>query len=82
MPATSPCSQRPLNPLTLVSAVQVGLRARARQMEVRDLLQKRDEALRQRDDFLAMLAHELRNPLAPMRSAVIRAEEPCKPRTR
>jgi CheY-like chemotaxis protein/two-component sensor histidine kinase len=39
-------------------------------MEVRDLLQKRDEALRQRDDFLAMLAHELRNPLAPMHSAI------------
>jgi signal transduction histidine kinase len=62
--------ERPLSPLTLVSAVQVGLRARARQLEVRDLLRKRDEALRQRDDFLAMLAHELRNPLAPMRNAV------------
>jgi signal transduction histidine kinase/CheY-like chemotaxis protein len=62
--------ERPLNPLTLVSAVQVGLRARARQLEVRDLLAKREEALHQRDDFLAMLAHELRNPLAPMRNAV------------
>ncbi|HZQ75117.1 MAG TPA: ATP-binding protein [Burkholderiales bacterium] len=62
--------ERPLNPLTLVSAVQVGLRARSRQLEVRDLLEKREEALRQRDDFLAMLAHELRNPLAPMRNAV------------
>lgn len=29
----------------------------------------RDEE-RRRDDFLAMLAHELRNPLAPMRSAI------------
>jgi signal transduction histidine kinase/CheY-like chemotaxis protein len=62
--------ERPLNPLTLVSAVQVGLRGRARQIEVRDLLQNRDEALRQRDEFLAMLAHELRNPLAPMRNAI------------
>jgi signal transduction histidine kinase len=62
--------ERPLNPLTLVSAVQVGLRARARQLEVRELLRKRDEALQQRDDFLAMLAHELRNPLAPMRNAI------------
>jgi two-component system, sensor histidine kinase len=62
--------ERPLNPLTLVSAVQVGLRARARQIEVRDLLEKRDDALRQRDNFLAMLAHELRNPLAPMLNAV------------
>jgi signal transduction histidine kinase len=62
--------ERPLNPVTLVSAVQVGLRARARQLEVRDLLAKRDEALRHRDEFLAMLAHELRNPLAPMRNAI------------
>ncbi len=62
--------ERPLNPLTLVSAVQAGLRARLRQIEVRDLLQKRDASLRQRDEFLAMLAHELRNPLAPMRNAV------------
>jgi signal transduction histidine kinase/CheY-like chemotaxis protein len=62
--------ERPLNPLTLVSAVQVGLRARVRQLEVRDLLDKRDQALRQRDQFLAMLAHELRNPLAPMRHAL------------
>jgi signal transduction histidine kinase len=62
--------ERPLNPLTLVSAVQVGLRARSRQIEVRDLLRSRDQALRQRDEFLAMLAHELRNPLAPMRNAL------------
>jgi signal transduction histidine kinase/CheY-like chemotaxis protein len=79
--------ERPLNPLTLVSAVQVGLRARARQMEVRDLLQKHEEALRQRDDFLAMLAHELRNPLAPMRSAVylqktVQTEDPLIVKTR
>ena len=79
--------ERPLNPLTLVSAVQFGLRARARQLEVRDLLHKRDEALKQRDDFLAMLAHELRNPLAPMRHAVdlqktLRIQEPLLATTR
>ncbi len=62
--------EQPLNQATLVSAVRVGLRARARQLEVRDLLTQRDEALRMRDEFLAMLAHELRNPLAPMRNAV------------
>jgi signal transduction histidine kinase/CheY-like chemotaxis protein len=79
--------ERPLNPLTLASAVQVGLRSRARQIEVRDLLQKRDEALRQRDEFLAMLAHELRNPLAPMRNAVylqktLNVEDPLFAKTR
>ncbi|MGZ5092781.1 MAG: ATP-binding protein [Burkholderiales bacterium] len=62
--------QRPLNPVSLVSAVQVGLRARHRQFQVRDLLDQRSNALRLRDEFLAMLAHELRNPLAPMRNAV------------
>ncbi len=79
--------ERPLNPLTLVSAVQAGLRARMRQLEVRDLLQKREEALRQRDDFLAMLAHELRNPLAPMRNAIsllktVQTDEPLVAKTR
>jgi signal transduction histidine kinase len=61
---------RPLHPLTLLSAVEVGLRARHRQVQVRDLINQREEALRQRDEFVAMLAHELRNPLAPMRNAV------------
>jgi signal transduction histidine kinase/ActR/RegA family two-component response regulator len=62
--------ERPVHPLTLVSAVRVGLRARARQLQVHQLLREREHALQQRDDFMAMLAHELRNPLAPMRNAV------------
>jgi CheY-like chemotaxis protein/nitrogen-specific signal transduction histidine kinase len=48
----------------------VALRARARQFQVRDLLNERSLALHKRDEFLAMLAHELRNPLAPVRNAV------------
>ena len=62
--------QRPIHPVSLVSAVNVALKARARQLEVRDLLEQRERAVRQRDEFLAMLAHELRNPLAPIRNAV------------
>jgi two-component system, sensor histidine kinase len=62
--------QRPLHPLTLVSSVDMALRARQRQYEVRDLLEQRTRAVAQRDEFLAMLAHELRNPLAPIRNAV------------
>jgi signal transduction histidine kinase/CheY-like chemotaxis protein len=61
--------QRPLHPVSLVSAVHVALRARQRQLQVRDLLDARALALEKRDEFLAMLAHELRNPLAPIRNA-------------
>jgi signal transduction histidine kinase len=46
----------------------------AEMTRLRDLLQQRTEALtaadRQKDAFLATLAHELRNPLAPIRNAV------------
>ncbi|MEW4570711.1 ATP-binding protein [Tautonia sp. JC769] len=61
---------RPLNIEALVTVVRSGLRARRRQFQVRDLLRQRDEADRRKDEFLAMLAHELRNPLAPIRGAV------------
>ena len=55
---------------TLVSAVRIALQARRRQYEVRDLLQRLEAASRQKDEFLAMLAHELRNPLAPISNAI------------
>ena len=61
---------RPLSAVTLVSAAQAGLRATRRQLEVAELIAERERALRSRDEFLAMLAHELRNPLAPIRNAV------------
>jgi two-component system, sensor histidine kinase len=62
--------ERPLNPHTLISAVQVAMRAAARQQQVGQLLAEREQAVHSRDEFLAMLAHELRNPLAPMRNAL------------
>jgi signal transduction histidine kinase len=37
--------------------------------ELRDALQKLRDADKRKDEFLAMLAHELRNPLAPIRAA-------------
>lgn len=39
------------------------------------------EATRRKDEFLAMLAHELRNPLAPLRNAaqLLRLREPGEP---
>jgi signal transduction histidine kinase/DNA-binding response OmpR family regulator len=43
-----------------------------------------EEASRRKDEFLAMLAHELRNPLAPIRNAVelIRLAAPADPKVR
>jgi signal transduction histidine kinase/ActR/RegA family two-component response regulator len=49
--------ERPLAPNILLTAVQAALRGRRRQYEAR-------AAIQQRDQFLAMLGHELRNPLA------------------
>ena len=62
--------QRPLSLKTLRSTVSAALRARRRQYQVRDLLEQKDEAERRKDEFLAMLAHELRNPLAPLRTGL------------
>src|SRR5262245_57809953 len=70
--------ERPVRTMTLVAAVRTALRARRRQYDVRDYLQMREEvqqalriahaeaerSSRAKDEFLAMLAHELRNPLA------------------
>src|SRR5918997_183781 len=40
------------------------------EQELRQRLDELAEADRQKNEFLAMLAHELRNPLAPMRNAL------------
>jgi signal transduction histidine kinase/CheY-like chemotaxis protein len=76
--------ERPVRTMTLVAAVRTALRARRRQYDVRDYLQTREEvqealrvahaeaerSSRAKDDFLAMLAHELRNPLAAIVSGL------------
>jgi CheY-like chemotaxis protein/nitrogen-specific signal transduction histidine kinase len=46
------------------------LRARRRQYEMRGLLAGLHDADRRKNEFLATLAHELRNPLAPMLNAL------------
>jgi signal transduction histidine kinase len=55
--------QRPTQVATLVSAVRTALRTRQRQYEMR-------QADVRKDMFLATLAHELRNPLAPLSNAL------------
>lgn len=76
--------ERPLNVRTLLAAVQVALRARRRQYEVRSLLEQRtslldreraareraESASRAKDEFFAILGHELRNPLSPIVTAL------------
>jgi signal transduction histidine kinase/CheY-like chemotaxis protein len=61
--------ERPVHPTTLVSAVAAGLRARRRQYHTRGVLKEREHEVRERDKFLAMLGHELRNPLAAIMNA-------------
>ena len=60
---------RPMAVDALTSAVAAAVRARLRQLQVRDLMRDQEEQGRRKDEFLAMLAHELRNPLAPIRYA-------------
>jgi signal transduction histidine kinase len=68
---------RPVRVATLVSTVRAALRSRRKQYEVRDYLAERarvadalEDAAVRKDEFLATLAHELRNPLAPIRNAL------------
>jgi signal transduction histidine kinase/ActR/RegA family two-component response regulator len=61
--------ERPIRIVTLQSAVETALRARRRQYAMRDLLGRVEDGIRQRDQFLAMLGHELRNPLGAMLTA-------------
>ena len=69
--------ERSVHIRTLVSAVQMAVRARRRQYQVRDLLQAErqaridaDRANAAKDRFIAVLSHELRTPLTPIVFAV------------
>jgi signal transduction histidine kinase/ActR/RegA family two-component response regulator len=54
---------RPVRIKSLVSAAQSALRARERQYQIRDLMETLEDRVNERDRFLAILGHELRNPL-------------------
>jgi signal transduction histidine kinase/ActR/RegA family two-component response regulator len=80
--------ERPTRVSALVSTARSALRARARQYQIRDELAAREraeaalrDADRRKDEFLAILAHELRNPLAPISNAlhILRQSGPLDP---
>lgn len=54
---------RPVRVRTIIAATQAAIRARRRQYQVRRTIELREQ-------FVAMLGHELRNPLATMRVAL------------
>ncbi|MBW3624592.1 MAG: response regulator [Armatimonadetes bacterium] len=68
--------ERPVRLSGLMSALRSALKARRRQYQIRDYIEEQiraeralKEADQRKDEFLAMLAHELRNPLAPILNA-------------
>jgi signal transduction histidine kinase/ActR/RegA family two-component response regulator len=74
--------ERPVRVSTMTSAVRAALRARRRQYEVRDLLRQKEDNDRRKDEFLAVLGHELRNPLAAIRNAVAVLDHDVEPEVR
>jgi signal transduction histidine kinase/CheY-like chemotaxis protein len=61
--------ERPVRMRSLLSAMRSALRARRRQYQARAMLDELGQSVRERDQFLAMLGHELRNPLAAILTA-------------
>ncbi|MEP7125278.1 MAG: ATP-binding protein [Byssovorax sp.] len=55
---------RPVRVKSLISATRSALLARRRQYQLRNLMHELEERVHERDKFLAILGHELRNPLA------------------
>ena len=74
--------ERPVRPGTLVSTLMGALLSRRRQYQVRALLQEREETNRRKDEFLAMLSHELRNPLASVANAAALLKDPADAESR
>jgi signal transduction histidine kinase len=61
---------QPFEPAELIATVKSLLRLRQAERELRLRADQLAEADRRKDEFLAMLAHELRNPLAAIMTAI------------
>lgn len=79
---------RPTSARAMLSAVKTALRGRRWQYQIRDQIESLRSAERslrladqRKDEFLATLAHELRNPLAPIRTGLqlLRSAPPTDP---
>jgi signal transduction histidine kinase/ActR/RegA family two-component response regulator len=70
LPANVTVLERPMRVASLVSVVRSALRARQRQYQLRTLLDGLRETDQRKTEFLATLAHELRNPMAPLSTAL------------
>ncbi len=88
LPLGSTLLERPIRIKTLASITRIALQARRNQYMVRDLLHERETLVdllsheaQLKNEFLATLAHELRNPLAPIRTGlqILRLTPTTKP---
>ncbi len=60
---------RPTRPIAMIGATRAALRDRRRQYLAQEAMAERERAVERRDEFLGMLAHELRNPLSAIQMA-------------